>query len=102
MEFKGTIKTILPAVHGEYNGNANCRRQVILESEPNEKGYTDEFLVELYKTGDYIKFIDTEFDFNEGDKVKCEIGGRVREHNGRNYGNLNTFKLELDLEDAPF
>jgi hypothetical protein len=94
MEFTGKIKQILPVVHGEYNGSPNAKRVVILESEPNEKGYTETYAVELYKTGDFIKHIDTDFNFTEGDQVKTFIGGKVNEYNGKFYNSLKSFKLE--------
>tara|TARA_R110000787_G_C13164654_1_gene419990 strand:+ start:240 stop:539 length:300 start_codon:yes stop_codon:yes gene_type:complete len=94
MNFTGKIKTILPVVHGDYNGTANAKRVVVLESDPNEKGYTETYAVELYKTGDFIKHIDTDFDLAEGDQVKTFIGGKANEYNGKYYNSLRVFKIE--------
>lgn len=95
MLFEGKIKKLLPVIDGEHNGTVNAKRLIILESNPDEQSYTDEFLVEMYKSGDATKYVKENFDFIEGNLVKCVIGGRVNEWKGKNYGNLNIFKLEM-------
>ena len=96
MDFKGKVKQVLPAVHSEYNGSPNCKRVIVLETEPNDKGFTDQYAVEMYKTGDNIKFVDTDFDVAEGDSVTCEIGGKVNEYNGKFYNSLRVFKINKE------
>jgi hypothetical protein len=96
MQFTGKIKMLLPVIEGTTNaGDPYAKREIVLESEPNEKGYTDEFKVEMFKTGEHVSFVLDGFKFDEGDKVSCEIGGRVSEYKGKYYGNLNIFMLTL-------
>ena len=96
MQFTGKIKMLLPVIEGTTNaGDAYAKREIVLESEPNDKGYTDEFKIEMFKTGEHISFLLDGFKFNVGDTVSCEIGGRVSEYQGKWYGNLNCFMLTL-------
>lgn len=100
MNFVGKAIDVLPVEHGEYNGTPNAKRKVVLESNPNDSGYTETYVVELYKTGDYIKHIDQDFTIKNGDDVKCFIGGKVSEYNGKRYNNLRVFKIEKTGEST--
>lgn len=102
MQFQGTIKQLPAVVDAEYNGEPTAKRTVILESEPNEQGYTQTYAVEMFKKGEQIKFIKDNFTFSEGDSVKCKIDGKVNEYNGRFYNSLRVFKLEKNNEEVPF
>tara|TARA_R110000744_G_scaffold380214_1_gene500190 strand:- start:149 stop:523 length:375 start_codon:yes stop_codon:yes gene_type:complete len=104
MKFTGTILKLFPVEENEYNGDPTAKLDIILESKPNDNGYTDTFKVQMWKKGDHVKFLTENFKFQEGDAVKCEIGGKVNEWKEKWYGNLSIFKLELDdtvVQSAP-
>jgi len=110
------VKKILDVKSGQTQGGEDYKSVDILLVELSDDLYPNEFIGNLFKKGEYAKFIDS-LDFVEGNKVEVELKYKIREYNEKFYQQVTVWKIkkidvpseetelvveELKPEDIPF
>jgi len=69
--------------------------------ETSENGYVTPYSFNMYKTADYVDFINKFIEFNKvGDNVEVEFSIRGKEYNGRTYNSLSHWRCDKVSDGA--
>jgi len=70
-------------------------------NETSENGYVTPYSFNMYKTADYVDFINKFIEFNKvGDSVEVEFSIRGKEYNGRTYNSLSHWRCDKVSDGA--
>ncbi len=95
MIFKGIIKNISEVKTGKTkNGEDYAVRNFLIEEQKDQ--YPESIYGQVFKKGEYAKYLTDNFSLKVGDIVEVEYNLKAEEYNGKYYQKIGIWKITKD------